>query len=429
MSIVIVEPASSGVELVRAAHELHWPVAVLTGRHGDVSACEACQEMGATIYRVDTRDVAQLIPAMATLPAVDAILPGMEYYVETAARLADILSLPNIGPIIARRFRNKYEMRLRLAEQNIEIPAFAILPHEPTAAITAARDVGFPAVLKPIDGAGSMGVIRVDNERMLATALQAIPSHDFLDLGYQVGKEWMIESYIPGPEFSLEGVVTDIGAQIVAVTQKMLGPEPYFVEMGHVVEADISQADQFILMTYTKKAIAALGLPLGVFHAEVRLSPAGPRLIEVAARLGGDRIPLLVELACGVSLAKLALYAHRYGRVSAEDICDNRSSRRCAGVRFLTTADVGLDARRAQIALQNLSNVEEVKLDISRAHSLHTPICDFRDRIGHVVCAADRYETLLTLLGEAVNAFSITDSPTYYRDNLQRRPLSCVFSF
>lgn len=399
MTIVILEPASSGVELARAAHELGWPVAVLTGPQGDRKACGACRELGSSLHSVDTSNVVALLSTLETIPEIRAILPGMEYYVETTARLADSLSLPGIGADVARRFRNKHEMRRRLAERGVATPAFSLLPSDPAAGAMTAAKVGFPCVLKPVDGAGSIGVTRIDTAEDLTRALVAIPSGDFHDLGYTVGGNWMIESYIPGPEFSLEGVITDAGPHIIAVTEKILGPEPYFVEMGHIVEADISRADRFSLVSCAKQAITALGLPLGVFHAELRLSPDGPRLIEVAARLGGDRIPRLVNLACGVSLARLALLSHCYGRISQAEF-GKIEVKSWAGIRFFTAADIGSDAGAFQQVTRARHGILEAELDPVVPDSRPAAVGDFRDRIGHVVCSADSHRGVSALLRE-----------------------------
>ncbi|MEX3845996.1 MULTISPECIES: ATP-grasp domain-containing protein [Paraburkholderia] len=89
---------------------------------------------------------------------------------------------------------------------------------------------------------------------------------------------------------------------MLAVTEKILGPEPYFVEMGHVVDATLDERDPARLSAYVETVARQIGLTLGVFHAEVRMTRDGPTLIEIAVRLGGDRIYRLVELAKSISI-------------------------------------------------------------------------------------------------------------------------------
>jgi biotin carboxylase len=362
MTCVVIEPASSGVELVRAALELGHPVAVLTGSHGEAQAIEACRNAGARILAAQTNDRDAVRAAVARIPDAAAVMPGIEYAVETTAYVARERGLPGIGLDTAKRFRDKLEMRRALAVAGIPVPRFADLDDAPEA-IAA---VGFPAVVKPVDACGSLGVRRVDNAAALARIARSNTRKTIIDLGRAVGQRWMTESYIAGTEYSLEGIVTRQGPRVVAVTRKLLGLEPYFVEIGHLVEADLAPHERDALVYHVQTAVAALGLELGVFHAEARLSPDGPRIIEIAARLGGDRIPGLVTYATGVSLARLAVRSYLEGPIDAA--CIVRTSARVAGVRFFTN-------RRPR---------------------------DFRDRIKHVVCVAENHAQLQARLAEAV---------------------------
>ena len=66
--------------------------------------------------------------------------------------------------------------------------------------------------------------------------------------------------------------------------------------------APLAPEDVQRLYETASTAIRALGLDRCVTHTEIRLSPSrGPVVIEVAARLGGDKIPYLVELTTGAS--------------------------------------------------------------------------------------------------------------------------------
>ncbi|CAD6562727.1 hypothetical protein ACFQ3P_38945 [Paraburkholderia sabiae] len=53
-----------------------------------------------------------------------------------------------------------------------------------------------------------------------------------------------------------------------------------------------------------------MGLTLGVFHAEARITRDCPALIEIAARLGGYRIYRLVELSKSLSLPEVMIRSH-----------------------------------------------------------------------------------------------------------------------
>ncbi len=390
MAIVIVEPVSSGIALIDAARKLGKRAVVLSGNHGDEQARAVIRQRGAQLVRTDTNDQEQVLATVRTLAEqqpIEAVLPGMEYYVETAAYVASTFGLPCITLPVAKRMRDKYEMRSRLAEMGFAMPAFKRLDRDGASLQQIVEGIGFPAVVKPVDGCGSIGVCRVDDLRGLRRTLLELAAGDLSDVGQDIGTAWMLESYVDGPEFSLEGLITSDGPHIIAVTEKILGSEPYFVEMGHVIEADVPSATRQTLVEYTATVIAALGLPMGVFHAEVRLSRKGPVLIEAAARLGGDRICRLVELACGVSLPELMVASHTDNPLPNPQ-WRNGSASCVAGIRFFTAAELNiapgsdeLDTLRRQVGFQEFVTYQvPVQTDAAR---------DFRGRIAHVIFTAN----------------------------------------
>ncbi|MFB9363931.1 ATP-grasp domain-containing protein, partial [Actinoplanes nipponensis] len=157
----------------------------------------------------------------------------------------------------------------------------------------AAADLGPPVVVKPVTGSGSAGV------RLCADAGEVAEWAARL-LGGDGGPTGpiLVETAVRGPEFSVEtfdGVVR-------AVVGKRLGPEPWFVEIGHDVPAPVPAAVRAELGETTRRALAALGLGWGAAHTELRLSAAGPVVIEVNPRLAGGMIPAAVRAATGLDL-------------------------------------------------------------------------------------------------------------------------------
>jgi hypothetical protein len=136
----------------------------------------------------------------------------------------------------------------------------------------------------------------------------------------------------------------------VVVAEKVVDLPPYYEEVGHLVPARPVDglADALELVAAVHRAV---GLDRIVTHTEFRLTSAGPRIIEVNVRLGGDLIPYLGLLASGVDLAAAAADV-ALGR--APDLAPRRD--RVAAVRFfyphedLEVRHVGLDAPAAGLA-------------------------------------------------------------------------------
>ena len=99
----------------------------------------------------------------------------------------------------------------------------------------------------------------------------------------------LVESYVPGPEFALEGSVVDGRLHVLALFDKpdpMDGP--YFAETIYVTPSRYPGEVQESLISCAQGAVRALGLERGPVHIELRYNDRGAWLIELAARpIGG----------------------------------------------------------------------------------------------------------------------------------------------
>src|SRR2546423_8114805 len=130
------------------------------------------------------------------------------------------------------------------------------------------------------------------------------------DFGRRPSSRVLLEEYVAGPELSVEGFVQDGDVHFVSITEKLVGPEAYFLEVGHIVQAQLPPAAVQAIRSYTEEVVRALGTPFGPFHAELRLTGRGPVLIEIAARLPGDHICDLILRARGVDLRRSMIAAY-----------------------------------------------------------------------------------------------------------------------
>jgi biotin carboxylase len=264
----------------------------------------------------------------------------------------------------------------------------------------AADRVGFPAVLKPVNGSGSLLVRRVDDAAALRRVLDEYAERGpVADVGRLVGTRLRLEPYLSGPEISVEGHVSGGAATIVAFTRKQLGPEPHFVEVGHVVQAALTPAERAAATAVTHRAVAALGLDTAVFHLELRLTARGPVVIEVGARLGGDRIHRLVRLATGFSLPEAAVRLLT-GLPAPAPPPD--TALRAAGIRLFTVREPARlpDPAALRARLAALPGCAEAEVSCAPEAELR-PATDFRGRFGHVILTAPDHTALTAALAEA----------------------------
>jgi biotin carboxylase len=105
----------------------------------------------------------------ANFGELDGVVTFCELAVPLVARLAERLGLPGNCPEAVDTARNKHAARACMEAAGLPTPLNCLIKGEEDLA-RAAQHVGFPAVIKPISGAASIGVIRVNDLEQLRTA-------------------------------------------------------------------------------------------------------------------------------------------------------------------------------------------------------------------------------------------------------------------
>ncbi|MBN1586056.1 MAG: ATP-grasp domain-containing protein [Candidatus Omnitrophica bacterium] len=236
---------------------------------------------------------------------VDGVLTFWEEDVPTVALCAQRLGLRGLSPDSAWASRSKLVMRRRMAQMGLPVPAFQEVETWEDAA-QFVREHGAPAVLKPEFGADSECVVKVEDESQAQWVFDSVLGRARIQSAvypYQRQK-FLIESYIAGPEVSVEGVVQGGTPVFYAVIDKSPMTEPFFIERGEVTPSRLPKTAQAGILEMVGSAVRALGLRDCGLHAEVKLSAQGPQIVEIGARMGGDCIHGLVKAVYGVDLVE-----------------------------------------------------------------------------------------------------------------------------
>ncbi|WP_174864645.1 ATP-grasp domain-containing protein [Streptomyces spinoverrucosus] len=314
------------------------------------------------IVTADTNDLQALLPEVERLHAVlgfDGVLTSCDYYLPTAARIAGRLGLPGPGPEAVENACRKDATRRILADAGLPQPRFAV--HEEWADIArAAREIGYPLVVKPVDLCAGMYVRRVDDEAELAAAFRALAGFPVNARGQRRAPVVLLEELLDGPEVSVETVSHGGAVHVVGVTDKSIGGAPAFIETGHMFPAALSPADTEAAEQTALGALKALGLTDGVVaHTEVKLTSAGPRVVEVNPRPAGNRITELVRHVTGIDLAA-AFVDVALGRTP--DLRRTDTGLRSAAIGFLVPHTAGTLEALDGTELQDTPGVLEVQL-------------------------------------------------------------------
>jgi biotin carboxylase len=215
-----------------------------------------------------------------------------------SARLNALLGFADNAVEVVERVVDKAQMRAWLAsDSRYRLPAVVVTT--PADLHDFVKEIGFPVILKPINGTGSADVVFLDSQDNLNRWLSSLPRLPMLAEQFAVGDEYSVEAY------SRDGAHS-----IAAVTKKLLyrhsAANP-FVELGHCVPAPLDDARRLALEQYVRDFLSLIGIRWGLSHTEIIASKTGFVIIETHPRNGGDRIVDLVRQATGIDLLDTAI--------------------------------------------------------------------------------------------------------------------------
>ena len=232
---------------------------------------------------VDLCDKNAVLEAAQKLKIDGVISDQAETPVRTQAFVANKMGLPGIGEDKAELFTNKYLMREKCREIGIDTIKYKLVDNVNDAA-KFYEQIGKPMIMKPIDSAGSRGVVKIEDVQTI------YDQFDYSKDASKTGKV-IIEEYIPGKELLIDGVVFNGIYQTLICGEyiKCIVPGIFSEYMGKY-PAEITDNQLNEVNKLVKKIIEGFGLPWGRTHTEVKINDNGIWLMETAARGGGRYI-------------------------------------------------------------------------------------------------------------------------------------------
>ena len=342
--------------------------------------------------------------AFAKRSPISAVIGPDDDTAVLAAILSHELGLATNPVSAVQAARSKTLQRERLRDAGVPVPDFRVhaMGADPGAAASAAP---YPCVLKPISLSASRGVIRAnDPDEFLAAhaRLRAILESEEGDGGggAQVkDQQYLVERYVPGPEYAVEGLIVDGGLHILAVFDKPDPLEgPFFEETIYVTPSRADSRVQNSLVDATGRAAAALGLVTGPVHAELRYSDGGPWLIELAARPIGGKCSRVLRFGeeSEYSLEDV-IVGHTVGLMREVP----RREERAAGVMMIPIPAPGtLEKVTGVEAAVAEPGVEEVLITAHRGQEL-VPLPEGSRYLGFIFARADTPELVESSLRRA----------------------------
>jgi L-amino acid ligase C-terminal domain 2 len=226
------------------------------------------------------------------------VLAPFELSVPVAGYLRTYFGLPGPGFEQASLFTNKYLMKRRAAAAGLPGPGirFAAALDD---VLPKAVELGWPVVIKPVTGGGSLDVVVLDSpaafERFCASP--DAESIRRLTVPLIVERHVLLDT-----EYHCDGIVHD-GQVLFAAASKYLSPMlgcPPGLNGSHTLPAD--HPDRAEILDLHERTVRAFGLTSGVTHMEFLKTTGGLLAGEIACRPAGAGIPETIWLQYGVDL-------------------------------------------------------------------------------------------------------------------------------
>lgn len=360
-----------------------------------VPAIKAAKEMGYEIILVDYDENAVGFP-LADVKLVVSTLDMEEVYKQALIYKPDVvITSTSDGPVRTAAYVNeklgkkpdlsyedalcatiKSNMRNRLKENHVPVPAYYTADNFES--FQAAAEVLDDCIVKPSDNAGSRGVMLLEgNQKQEEKELRRI--YEYSKKNSRNGIV-MIEEFMAGPEVSVEAITVDGETEIIAITDKYITPPPYFVELAHSEPSRLSEEIQGQIRDIALQAIKAIRLQNGPSHTEVKITEEGPKIVEIAARLGGDFITSrLVPLSTGVDLvgASVQLAAGKKPELK-------RKWQKAAAIHFIHGEQGKIQCLEETEEMSRLDGIEEVAI-YKKPGDVVDGTKSSNDRLGHII--------------------------------------------
>lgn len=322
--------------------------------------------------------------------------------VPVVAKLSEKLGILSLGSAMAQLYTDKHEMRRFCFEHNLKSPKYKLC-----STIAEAKgfytSIGKKMIIKPVDSNSSHGVFTIRSS-------DDIEKYFYETLRFsKVTKSVLLEEYIDGTEFTVDGIKTPYGNYPLAISEKKhfgynenIAYELFFTHKSRNFDYEKLKAEynNFVLLS---------GLKFGFTHAEYKFKDGDFYLIEIGARGGGNMISSVISefmsgydtYGCFIDCALGNFYKQDF------DIDCNHLNKACV-LKFFDAPTKGgtVSKIKGEEILQSNSAVLRYGLNFKIGDVISKAENDSA-RIGYYIAGAESEAELRSIMNTVEGAFSI----------------------
>lgn len=308
------------------------------------------------------------------------------------ARIAEKYGFPFYSVETAQWSTDKFQMKHRFELGDV--------PHAQGRLISKveeAEGLVFPVIVKPRDNSGSRGVKLCRNTKELKVSIEEALENSKLDTV-------LVEEFIEGPEYSIEGLHYDGKSEVIQFTEKKTTEFPYNVELGHKQPANLSEEQKNAICEIVNKIGKAMNFVNCPSHTELKINDRGIFVIETSPRLGGDYITsTLAPLSTGINLEDQLLH------IALGEPVDTKTGRveKASGVHFFCLPEgrvVKIDTKALEEA-KNWPGIYSLNLKLKEGDEVHQ-ITSSLNRYGEFIVETENraeLDRLMTVYEDKLN--------------------------
>ncbi len=254
-------------------------------------------------YVVNILDAAEIVRVCREARAEAIVSVCCDAAMDAVAKACQELGLPGVPPEVVRVSRSKLLQREAFRAAGLLTPDFRAVT-ELEAALSAWDDFQAEAcVLKPVDASGSRGVSFVSSRASVSAAFELARQNSH-------SGRVMVESFMPGIEYSVEAWVVGSEVHVLATSEKLRTQPPYLLDRQVHFPDSLPPERRKRMVEHAVRAIQACGFRDCPVHLECIDHVRGPMIVELAARGAGFKVfTEMLPRVTGLSTARASIDA------------------------------------------------------------------------------------------------------------------------